>query len=553
MADQELKEAETQKLVELAADGDNDAWQKLYNNFKEYIEILASRRGAFKTVEIDDLIDAGMRGFFYSVRNYDAKKSNGSKFITYATTYINNEINHELEVALNPLGLKMPEGEYAPTDYVLLDPTDKEGIDIPIPETEEDEEEEKKIPDVDDVLFAASDKGGYSETRRAIQIMEVLKNVTDDDHGITKEKLADLLRLYRAAKYGNAPKPEADNTLTKSVNEILAEVDPLNYSKENDDEYLIRYSGNNDEDYKNDLLDRKINKKEKNITITDFRYHHAFSNAELDDLIRIVCMSTVLTDEEKNTLISRLVDTASNYYRNSLWDGEKIKFDPSEIHGRYVNRGKGNDPRLIENIRIIQDAINNFRQVTFFFNRHTDDHKLEHKNGYRHRLSPYHLVVYHDLFYCIGLKREDKDKTRIWHYRLDLMSDIETYISDGKPSPIELKPHFEGLPVFNASWQPDKYMAEHLNMGYDTPRDIWIKIPDDGYNVMYDWFADYYRKIRDADEDGYDIVSVTTSPNMIVHWAMQYGDYVEIMDEDIREKVREEAEKVARIYRKQGD
>ena len=28
----------TQKLVELAADGDNDAWQKLYNNFNEYIE-----------------------------------------------------------------------------------------------------------------------------------------------------------------------------------------------------------------------------------------------------------------------------------------------------------------------------------------------------------------------------------------------------------------------------------------------------------------------------------------------------------------------------------
>ena len=499
---------------------------------------------------MDDLIAAGMRGFFYSVRNFDVKKSKEAKakFKTYATNYINNEINHELEVALNPLGLKMPEGEYAPTDYVLLDPTGKEGIDIPILETEEDEEEEKKIPDVDDVLFAATDKGGYSETRRALQIIEVLKNATDDEHGITKEKLADLLRVYRAVTYGNDPKPEADNTLTKSINEILAEVNPLTYSGTNEDKYRIRYEG-----YRDDLLDRKLNKKEKNITITDFRYNHAFSNDELDDLIRIVCMSTILTDEEKNTLISRLVATASNYYHNSLWDGEKVLFDPSEIHRRYVNRGKGNSPQLIENIRRIQDAINNFRQVTFFFNRHTDDHELEHKNGYRHRLSPYHLVVYHDLFYCIGLKKEDKDKSRIWHYRLDLMSDIETYIPEDKPKPIELKPHFEGLPVFNARWKPDKYMAEHLNMGYDKPRDIWIKIPNDCYNMMYDWFADYYQKIRDADEEGYDIVRVTTSPNMIVHWAMQYGDYVEIIDEDIREKVREEAEKVARIYGKQGD
>ena len=46
-------------------------------------------------------------------------------------------------------------------------------------------------------------------------------------------------------------------------------------------------------------MDRKLNKKEKNITITDFRYHHAFSNEELDELIRIVCMSSILTDDEK--------------------------------------------------------------------------------------------------------------------------------------------------------------------------------------------------------------------------------------------------------------
>ena len=163
MADKGLDKIEISKLVELAADGDNDAWQKLYNNFKEYVEKLASSRGAYDTVEIDDLIDAGMRGFIYSVRNYDAKKSKGAKFKTYATNYINHEINHELEIALNPLGLKMSDGLNAPHDFVLLDPTWKEGVDIPIPEPEE--EDEKKSPDVDDVLFAATDKGGYSETR----------------------------------------------------------------------------------------------------------------------------------------------------------------------------------------------------------------------------------------------------------------------------------------------------------------------------------------------------------------------------------------------------
>ena len=36
--------------------------------------------------------------------------------------------------------------------------------------------------------------------------------------------------------------------------------------------------------------------------------------------------------------------------------------------------------------------------------------------------------------------------------------------------------------------------------------------------------------------DGYEVVDVTTSPSMIVHWAMQYGDKVEILDEEVREK-----------------
>ena len=49
-------------------------------------------------------------------------------------------------------------------------------------------------------------------------------------------------------------------------------------------------------------------------------------------------------------------------------------------------------------------------------------------------------------------------------------------------------------------------------------------------------------------EEGYDIVEVNTSPSMIVHWALQYGEYVEIMNEDIRVKIREELDKLTKRY-----
>ena len=98
-------------------------------------------------------------------------------------------------------------------------------------------------------------------------------------------------------------------------------------------------------------------------------------------------------------------------------------------------------------------------------------------------------------------------------------------------------------------------MAEHLNMAYDEPKDILIKIKNDDYTIIHDWFGDHYEKVDeisgkdDAGKDVvYDVVKVKTSPSMIVHWAMQYGTSVEILDEEIREKIRDEIKKVEMIY-----
>ncbi len=63
-------------------------------------------------------------------------------------------------------------------------------------------------------------------------------------------------------------------------------------------------------------------------------------------------------------------------------------------------------------------------------------------------------------------------------------------------------------------------------------------------------------EITGVDGDGkeirYDIVKVLTSPVMIVHWAMQYGSKVEIMDEEVRKKIIDELGKVVALYEKTG-
>jgi hypothetical protein len=135
------------------------------------------------------------------------------------------------------------------------------------------------------------------------------------------------------------------------------------------------------------------------------------------------------------------------------------------------------------------------------------------------------------------------------------MSDIELILDeDGRIVPVEIM-DFAGLPIFNATWDLEKYMSEHLNMAYDEPQDIRIKIRNTDYTIIHDWFGNHYEKVDEVTgmdgkgkEIQYDIVKVRTSPTMIVHWAMQYGSRVEIMDEEIRKSVNKEIRKVMGIY-----
>ena len=534
-----LTEEEIIGLIKRIKEYDNEAWKQLYKNYERYIykRVWIRLKKIDMTIEqkqqlVDDLFMSGWEGFIYSLKNFNPQKA---KFLTYATNYIDGEISKELNQLFNPLGL-----------------TER-------PKPVKGKEKSHKISRVswDACLesvstFAKDDKGlnvaeapereKYSAERRVLQILEVLRILTDEKNSISKEELGKMLSLYRSAKYNNGIPLEAPNTFTSTLENMLQELNPMEYSNENENLYKIKYEG-----YKEDRLKKKISKEcgRKASDITKFSYVHVFDNAELDKLIQLVCFSDMLSVDEKSQLINKLIGTASSYYKTPFWDDKKIKFNPRAIHGRFSGRKQADNIQFAENLKIIQQAVNNLVSIKFSFNRVTAQHEMEPITEYFHILSPYHLVVYHDKYYCIGLK---KDNHKIWHYRVDLMSDIEIVRDEeGKMVPIEVS-SFEGLPIFNAYWNPGKYMAEHLNMAWDEPRNIRIKIKNTGYTMIHDWFGEHYEKTNESEEEGYDVVIVKTSPTMIVHWSMQYGMAVEILDKEIRKKIREEIAGMAEKY-----
>ena len=522
-----LTNEEVKKLLERIQSGDNEAWESLYHNFENYIHDRAWNRlrklnipeNRKKDME-EDLYQAGWQGFLSSIHAYDPAKG---EFRTYATHYIDGEMSKETEFVLDNLGITERENSQA--------------------------KQTSRIPGSEISVEDAPDLGRYSTERRVLQIMKLLHLLTDEEHCLSKDELGRLLRLYRIAKYHNGTPLESSNTLTSTIEDMLAEVNPLEYTSANDGKYKVKYEG-----YKENRLNAKRNKGkgEKAADITGFSYVHTFNHEELDWLIQLVCFSDMLSNEDKQRFVDKLVSTASVYYRTPFQNDEKLgdtakelRFNPKAIHGRFSGRILQDNRKFAEKINLIQQAVNDLCQIRFKFNCYTAEHEMVPKSEYRHVLSPYHLVVYHDNYYCIGLKKEDK---RIWHYRVDLMSDVEILTDDdGKVVPIDVCA-FEGLPICNAYWNPEKYMAEHLYMAYDEPKEMLIKIRNSDYTILHDWFGNHYEKTKQPCEAGYDIVAVRTSPSMMVHWAMQYAGAVEVMDEEIREEIRIEIKKMQEKY-----
>ena len=87
-------------------------------------------------------------------------------------------------------------------------------------------------------------------------------------------------------------------------------------------------------------------------------------------------------------------------------------------------------------------------------------------------------------------------------------------------------------------------------MGFDEPREMLIKVSKSDevrYTAFQEWFGNEWELTNEKCEEGFEIVRVKTSPFMITHWAMQYGDRFEILDEEIRSDIREELKRMEEV------
>lgn len=248
-----------------------------------------------------------------------------------------------------------------------------------------------------------------------------------------------------------------------------------------------------------------------------------FEDSELRMLIDGVLCSKYITAKHSADLIDRLCGLSNQYFRSHV----------KNIYS--VNEWcKTENQALFYNIEIIDDAIEQGKQITFDYNKYGLDKKL-HKSAF-HTASPYQLLLHNQRYYLMARNEYWKD---VVFYRLDRITNIQLIDQPltplrtvkGYEAGVDYKELATGLPyMFNDKPQPVEMIAE----GYIIDQVI-------------DWFG---TDIRLQQLDGGKVrVSLKASLQAMGHWAMQYINHVEVIAPvELREKIREDLKKAQEKY-----
>lgn len=175
----------------------------------------------------------------------------------------------------------------------------------------------------------------YNAEAGAVQVLQILKEISDEEHPVRqKDILAEMENANPA-------------TISKTIDRLILQINPILYTGDNDDQYRIKYSGYDNEDENIVLEKAEKSYSGKSPSVTGLRYIHDFDMNELDMLMDAVNFSGRLSPEEKEQLMRKLRATASKHYTSPFYDknNDKVKFYDFGIYTRLDERQTGIIPQ----------------------------------------------------------------------------------------------------------------------------------------------------------------------------------------------------------------
>lgn len=408
----------------------------------------------------------------------------------------------------------------------------------------------------------------YDTVKRALDILKILKEETDSESDSENAMSLGKLRekLKEKEDNGNA------KTISGTVDRVLMAVNPEYYDEDLKNEYKVIFDG-----YEKDTIRirtvirnwkqkkaayrRKMKKKKPEISdeeleegmpeldleldesdednvdlseeydallkrvppVTNLRYVHDFSFDELDTIINALYFSKTVNEEERDRLICKLAKLSSKRYQKKWFSENNDRPVIKNIFQGIVNNNDASRTELKKNIALIQSAIDEKVKIQFIMNVYNAERELvpskidDSGKTIWSKVTPYHILIYNDKYYMLA---NCKPYSNVSVWRIDLMSDVKLLEEEGRP-----KREIKGM---SDTWNGQEYMEKHLHMSYDAPTNVRLKVSNEYYTMMVDWFGNNFVKRREFDEK-YDVVTVTCSEQAMINWAMQYSDVVEVL------------------------
>ncbi len=253
---------------------------------------------------------------------------------------------------------------------------------------------------------------------------------------------------------------------------------------------------------------------------------HDFENSELHLLIDGILCSRHISAAHSKDLIERICGLSNKYFKS----GVKSIYSVNDWN-------KTDNQALFYNIELIDEAIQNGRQISYDYNKYGADKKL-HKSAH-HVMSPYQMVLSNQCYYLMALS--EKWKNMAFH-KLDRITNME--ILDVPATPIRSVPGYEkGI----------DYKELSTGLPYlftDRPTRIELLANTDAIDQLIEWFGKDIRISQSAADPDKVSVSLIASPNAMEFWALQYVHSVEVVSpEFLRSRVKETLEKAVEKYK----
>lgn len=320
-----------------------------------------------------------------------------------------------------------------------------------------------------------------SKKMLAMGILEIFKDYTDYDHRLTQQEIIDLLDK----NYGMV----CDR---KSVKANIVNLIDWGYEIENDNGWY--------------LAERE------------------FEDVELRMLIDSVLFSKSIPMSQAKILIEKLKGLGNIHFESKVAHTGNLK----DLHHT-------DNKQAFINMDIIQDAIDQNKQIDFTYNVYGVDKKLHPRREKSYIVSPYQIINGVKPYVICNTNNHDN----ISNYRIDRMTDIK--ILDNISRPIR---ELDGLEY---GFNMPKHVAEHAYMFTDKVARVKLRVKKGIIGQVIDYFGTDF-VVREETEDEA-VIQLRSSEQAMVFWAMQYGDYVEVLEpERIRDKVKDSIRLMAKKY-----